>query len=340
MRTGPADLLRTFLQSWKIQSGDQLPAGGDSISTTAFETDTWYDAQVPSTVLASLVDQGQYQDLYFGMNLKDVPKGRFEQPWWYRNEFVLNGADAEAVTLLAFDGINYAANIWLNGRQLADTKQVYGAFRRFRFNVSEFVKKGDNVLAVEVVPPGPGDFSTGFVDWNPPAPDRNMGIFRPVMLRHCKNVSIDNPFIKTDLDTDTLDRAYLSVSAELTNHSGRSVTGVLAGSIEAINFQKSVILKAGEQKTITFTPEHYKELVINRPRLWWPYEIGEPNLYNLRLEFVRDGDICDERQTAFGIRRVEDYFNRQGHRGYKINGRKVLIKSAGWSDDMLSTSDT
>lgn len=339
MRAGLADLSRTFLTSWKIQSGEQLPAGGDIISTTGFDTDTWYDAKVPSTVLASIVDQGQYKDLYFSKNLSDVPKERFQQPWWYRNEFVVKGDDNDAVTLLEFDGINHAANIWLNGRQLADEKLVYGTFRRFRFNVSEFVKKGDNVLAVEVVPPRPGDFSTGFVDWNPPPPDRNMGIFRPVRLYHCKNVSVDNPFIKTDLDTDKLDCADLTVSAELTNHSGRAVTGVLAGSIEAINFQASVTLEAGEQKTITFTPEHYKELVIKQPCLWWPCELGEPNLYNMRLEFVIDGDVCDECQTAFGIRSVEDYFNQQGHRGYKINGRKILIKSAGWSDDML-LSDT
>ncbi|MHC4728485.1 MAG: glycoside hydrolase family 2 protein, partial [Planctomycetota bacterium] len=335
MRTGPVDLFRTFLQSWKIQSGDQLAVGGDDISTTGFETDTWYDAQVPSTVLASLVDQGQYKDIYFGMNLKDVPKERFEQSWWYRNEFFLKGDYAQAVTVLEFDGVNYAANIWLNGRRIADTKQAYGAFRRFRFNVSEFVRKGDNVLAVEVIPPRPGDFSTGFVDWNPPPPDRNMGIFRPVSLHHCKNVSIDNPFVRTDLDTDNLDRADLTISAELTNHSNKSVTGVLVGSIESINFEQKVILRTGEQKTITFTPEHYKELVINQPRLWWPCEIGEPNLYNLGLKFVLDGEISDECQTTFGIRRVEDYFNEHGHRGYKINGRKVLIKSAGWSDDML-----
>ena len=115
-------MFRTFLQSWKIQSGDQLSAGGDNISTTGFQTDTWYDARTPSTVLASLVDQGEYKDIYFGMNLNDVPKERFEQSWWYRNEFAVKGDDARAVTLLEFDGINYAANIWLNGRQVADVQ--------------------------------------------------------------------------------------------------------------------------------------------------------------------------------------------------------------------------
>ncbi len=110
-----------------------------NISTASFESDSWYNTRVPSTVLASLVDQGQYKDLYFAKNLSDVPKERFEQPWWYRNEFVLKDDCARAVTLLEFDGINHSANIWLNGRQLADVKQVFGAFRRYRFNVSDFV---------------------------------------------------------------------------------------------------------------------------------------------------------------------------------------------------------
>jgi exo-1,4-beta-D-glucosaminidase len=334
MRAGPANLFRTFLQSWKIQSTDQVSLGGQDISTSGFNTGTWYDAKVPSTVLASLVEQGQYQDLYFGVNLKDVPKERFEQPWWYRSEFVLDD-NADAITLLEFDGINYAANIWLNSRQVTDNKQVFGAFRRFRFNVSDFVTKGKNTLALEVIPPAPGDFSTGFVDWNPPPPDRNMGIFRPVTLRHCKNVSVDNPFVRTDLDTDKLNQAHLTVSAELTNHSDHSVKGVMTGSIESIKFEKIVTLTSGQQKTITFTPDDYKDLVINNPRLWWPCEIGEPNLYNLQFEFIQDDNVCDSCHTTFGIRRIEDYFNDQGHRGYKINGKKVLIKSAGWCDDLL-----
>ncbi|MBN2595000.1 MAG: hypothetical protein JXA81_15955 [Sedimentisphaerales bacterium] len=337
MRAGPDNLFRTFLQSWKIRSGDQVPAGGEDISTSDFNTNGWFNTRVPSTVLASLVELGQYRDIYFGMNLKDVPKDRFEQPWWYRNEFVSNDNNADTVTLLEFDGINYAANVWLNGRQIADRKQVFGAFRRFSFDISDFVTKGKNVLALEVVPPAPGDFSTGFVDWNPPPPDRNMGIFRPVTLRHCKNVSIDNPFIRTNLDTDELDRADITVSAELTNHSDRSVTGVLTGSIESIKFEKSITLNAGQQKTIIFTTDDYKNLLIDNPRLWWPCEIGEPNLYNLQLEFIRDTEVCDSCHTTFGIRRIEDYFNEQGHRGYKINGKEILIKSAGWTDDLLLT---
>jgi exo-1,4-beta-D-glucosaminidase len=326
---------RTFLNCWKIQSEDRLTANGSQISMPGFNVEGWYKSQVPSTVLAALVEAGEYVDPYFGKNLNDIPKKRFEQPWWYRNEFDLNDFNANEIILLKFDGINYAANIWLNGRLIADSKEVHGAYRRFSFDVSEYVKKGRNVLTVQVIPPKPGDFSTGFVDWNPPAPDRNMGIFRPVTLCRCGGVSIENPFVRTDLDVKTLERASVIVSAELYNHSGKTLTGILKGRIDSVCFEESVTLAAGQQKVIEFTPEQYKDLLFHKPGLWWPHDLGEPNLYELHFEFRIDEAVSDAYRTTFGIRRVEGYFNEEGHRGFKINGKEILIKAGGWTDDML-----
>jgi len=329
------DTFRTILNCWKIQSDDRLSAAGSQISSLGFNTEDWYEIQVPSTVLAALVEAGEYKAPYFGRNLNDIPKKRFERSWWYRNEFDSNDINADETTLLAFDGINYAANIWLNGRLIGDSGYVRGAFRRFSFDISNSVQKGGNALALEVKPPKPGDFSTGFVDWNPPAPDRNMGIFRPVTLRRCRSVSIENPFVRTDLDMKTPDRASLAVSAELCNRSDEPVTGILAGRIDAISFEKPVTLAAKERKVIEFTPEQQKDLFVHQPRLWWPHDLGEPNMYELHLEFGINGAISDVRQTSFGIRRIEDYFNKQGHRGFRINGKEVLIKAGGWTDDMF-----
>ena len=330
-----SDTFRTILNCWKIQSEDRLATDGSQISTAGFNAGGWYKSQVPFTVLAALVEAGEYIEPYFGKNLNNIPKKRFEQPWWYRNEFDLNDINNDETTLLQFDGINYAANIWVNGQLIADSGQAYGAFRRFSFDISKSVQKGRNVLAVQVLPPKPGDFSTGFVDWNPPAPDRNMGIFRPVTLRRCRSVSIDNPFVQTDLDVKTLDRASLVVSAELFNHSDKSLTGILTGRIGSISFEKSVTLAAGEQKVIEFTPAQYKVFLFNQPSLWWPNDLGLSNLYELQLAFSIGEAVSDECQTSFGIRRVEDYFNKQGHRGFRINGKEVLIKAGGWTDDML-----
>lgn len=326
---------RTLLNCWKIQSADRLATDGSQISARGFSDEIWHEIQVPSTVLAALVEAGEYIDPYFGMNLKDIPKKRFEQPWWYRNEFHLNDVNADETTLLEFDGINCAANIWLNGRLIADSGQIYGTFRRFSLDISKSVLKGRNVLAVEVIPPKAGDFSTGFVDWNPPAPDRNMGIFRPVTLRRCRSVSIENPFVQTDLDVKMFNWASLTVSAELYNHSDKALTGILAGRIDSVCFEKAVILAAGERKVIEFTPEQHKDLLFDQPRLWWPHDLGEPNLYKLHLEFCTDEAASDACQTSFGIRRVEDYFNKDGHRGFRINGKEVLIRAGGWTDDIF-----
>ena len=120
------------------------------------------------------------------MNLTKIPREPFQVPWWYRTEFILSEEEVRGTILLEFDGINYAADIWLNGRLVATADQARGAFRRFQYDVSDGIVPGENVLAVEVIPPKPGDFSTGFMDWNPAPPDRNMGLFRPVRLRFCR----------------------------------------------------------------------------------------------------------------------------------------------------------
>ena len=287
------EMSRSRLSCWKMQSADRLSVDGAQISVAGFMTEGWYETRTPSTVLAALVDAGEYEDPYFGENLKAIATERFEQSWWYRNEFNLSDAQASAATILEFDGINYAANVWLNGRIVADSSRVCGAFRRFGFDVSDYVQQGGNVLAVEVIPPNAGDFSTGFVDWNPPPPDRNMGIFHSVTLHNCTNVSIADPFVQTDLDTDTLKRASLTISAELTNRSNEPVTGVLVGRIDSIAFEQAVTLAAGERKVIEFDPAQHKTLQIEQPRIWWPHDLGEPELYELGLEFLVGDVICD-----------------------------------------------
>ncbi|MHC4741133.1 MAG: glycoside hydrolase family 2 protein, partial [Planctomycetota bacterium] len=334
MAADSSEIFRTLLNRWQIQSADSAAADGSQVSAPGFGTENWYETRVPSTVLAALVEAGEYKDIYFGKNLKDIPKERFEQPWWYRCEFDLDPAAPDETAILEFDGINYAANIWLNGRLIADAEQARGAFRRYSFDISALVQRGRNALAVEVIPPKPGDFSTGFVDWNPPPPDRNMGIFRPVTLRRCGSVSIESPFVQADL-AETLDRADLKISAELVNRSDGPVSGVIFGKIETISFEKSITLAGNEQKLIEFTPEEHKNLEFFHPRLWWPHDLGEPNLYELHLEFRIEGTVCDKSTTSFGIRRIEDYFNDGGHRGFKVNGKEVLIKAGGWTDDML-----
>ena len=323
----------TLAEDWRLQSS-ALAASGNEVSKSKYPAENWYKCNVPGTVLAALIENEVYDDPYFGTNLKKIPQEEFECSWWYRKEFQVLQQQAEQTVLLQFNGINYQANIWLNGQLVANNQLVFGAFRTFLFNISDFVVPGSNVLAVEVIPPVAGDFSTGFVDWNVSPPDGNMGLFREVTLFFNQGVSIQNTFVESSVNLETLNEADLKVSCELTNHTAEPVTGVLKGSIGSVEFGEKVHLGPYEQCRIRFLPENFPQLNIKAPRLWWPNGLGEPNLYNLELSFEADGRISDLKHTTFGIRQVEDYLNN-GHRGFKINGRKVLIKGAGWTDDLL-----
>jgi exo-1,4-beta-D-glucosaminidase len=321
---------RLLSNGWMIQPSVDVKKTGDEISTSGFETPGWFPTSVPSTVLATMVANGFYKDPYFGMNLKKIPEEPYKQPWWYRTEFRLSQTEVAKTVLLEFDGINYSANIWLNGYQIATSGQVRGAFRRFQFDISRFICEGGNVLALEVDPPEPGDFSTGFVDWNPPPPDHNMGLFRSVRLRFCNHISIENPFVQTKVNLETLEEAILTISAELANYTNRTVSGIFEGKVKSIQFKKAIDIKPLSRKMVEFT-----DLKLEDPKLWWPHNLGEPNLYNLQLKFSEGKEICDVIGVRFGIRHVEAYANEAGHKGFKINGKKVLIKAAGWTDDLF-----
>ena len=353
---------------WYVQSSEKAKGAGEQISKPGFKIDSWYPAIVPSTVLGTLVQNNVYPDIFVGENLKAVPTAPFEVSWWYRKEFTVPTGPGLVHTRLEFDGINYRADIWLNGTKVADASTTFGAFRRFSIDVTADVKTTEkNVLAIEVIPPKKGEPTIGFVDWNPAAPDNNMGLFREVRVRATGDVSIEHPFVITKLGLETLKEGRLTVTAELQNHSDKKVVGTLEGRIESSQFSREVNLDPGETRKIEFTPETTPELIIKDPRVWWTHDLGKQELYQLTLTYIqkRDkeaekaapkppagakvkakpgmpdmpgtprGPFSDLRVVRFGIREVSDYLTEQGHRGFKLNGKKILIRGGGWADDLL-----
>ena len=329
-------------QNWRIQSSKKCLEIGSRISTVLDISKDWIPAIVPSTVLGTLVSNKIYKDPYFGKNLNAISTEKFKDPWWYVTNFNLSPKQASKLAILNFDGINYKANVWLNGKLIANTNDINGAFRITKFNVSQHIVSENNILAIEVIPPKPGDFSTGFVDWNPAPPDGNMGVFRPVTLQLHKGISIQNPFVQTKVNLETLDEAKLTVSAKLVNYTNKKISGKLIGKIESIEFEQTVTLEANSNKIVEFSVKNHPQLNIKNPKLWWPIHLGDPNLYTLNLQFEIDDIISDSSQTRFGIREVEDYWLNKIHRGFKVNGQKVMIKGAGWTDDLflMDTDET
>jgi exo-1,4-beta-D-glucosaminidase len=323
---------KNLTENWIVQSTDSVTGNGELISSNQFQPENWYPAVVPATVLHALVENGVYTDIYRDNRLEQIPEAPFKTSWWYRNEFFLE--EIPRSLLLHFDGINYKANIWLNGKLIADTSLVKNAFRQFSFQITDYIHEGANILAVEVFPPRKGDFSIGFVDWNPAPPDNNMGLFRTVYLEANGGVEIAHPFIVSTLNED-VSKAALTASVEVSNHTQVEVFGELNMIFRNSELTQAVSLLPGETKKIIFSPDEFEELFIDHPELWWPHTLGEPHLYHASFEFLDSGLTLDKKDIDFGIREVSDYFTEDGHRGFKINGQKILIRGGGWVDRLL-----
>ncbi len=352
---------RTLLhERWLLQSSDKVTESGALISTTAFTPEGWYATSVPTTVLAALVDNKVYPDPYFGTNLASLPgagystragmsypehnfsnvsmppDSPFRSSWWFRKDFYLSDQSLGRRVWLHFDGINFRANVWLNGRAIAASTTTAGAWRFFEFDVTDTVlRRKRNVLAVQVYPPQPNDLSITWVDWNPAPPDKNTGLWRDVYLTTTGPVAIRWPHVVSRFPSPSLDSARLTVTAELSNATDNSVRGVLHGQIGDTKFSRQVELGAKETRVAGFSADEYPQLAVQHPRLWWPAKLGPQHLYEIKLWFEINGSVSDAETAHFGIREVSSELNENGSRIFKINGKRILIRGAGWAPDML-----
>ncbi len=319
-----------FARGWRMQSSEIASASGDVLSKSDANIAGWYKVDLPSTVLAGLVDNGEYPDILNADNLKKVPKARFKSSWWYRKEFASPVDGDGSQVWLYFKGINYRANVWLNGKKIGDAKDVVGAYRDIEINATDAIVAGTNVLAVEVFPPDTkNDLTITFVDWAPAAPDANMGLWQDVLLRTSKPIAIRYPHLVTDFDPANPSSVKLAIYADLVNPTDKPITGTLEAQVEQQKITQQVTLAPHETKTIVLP-----EMPIDKPRLWWPAQLGKPDMYDLQLTFSIDGSESDRATTPFGIRKVTSRLEK-GSRLFSINGVDLLILGGGYAPDLL-----
>ena len=357
----PAPALKFPLHDgWALQSSVKVSEKGEAISTPAFQPKDWMQATVPTTVVAAQVRSGILPDPFFGMNLRQYPgvgypigfnfsnipmppDSPYAVSWWYRKEFPLPHEYTGKTVWLNLRGINYRANIFLNGKQIANSNDVAGAWRTYEFNITSAVKPGANVLAVQVWAPTEQNLAITFVDWNPSPPDKNMGLWRDVYLTSSGPVALRHPAVVSKVNVaDNV--AHLTVTALVKNVADQPVRGTLKGRIENIEFTQPVELAAVESKDIVLSPEQFPQLNLNNPRLWWPAQMGTPNLYHLDLSFEIDSHVSDATHTQFGIREitseVAEHAPNRFKRLFKVNGKNILIRGGGWSPDMMMREDS
>lgn len=349
---------------WRLQSSAKISGAGDLWSTVGADVASWYPTSVPRTVLAALVDRGVYPDPYYGLNLKQVPgyqdglwlvmskDSPFRDSWWYRTEFEVPASYRGQFVTLHLDGVNFQANVWINGKRIADSDAIRGMFRRFELPVSEFLNIGAaNALAIEIIPPGliedkeyktkQVEATTGWDDHNPQPPDLNMGLWQGVSLRAQGPLSLRHPYVETHLNTDTLNAADLTVSAYLRNNTRETVKGVVRAEIGgAAPLSQGVELGPNETRELFFRPEDCPELHVENPRVWWPNPLGTQELYTLNVQASVGETVSDTASTRFGIRDAATFINPEDWRTYRINGRNILIRGGAWmTTDMLLRLD-
>ena len=332
-------------QNWFIQSSDNLQSDGTAISTAGFSSKDWYPTTLPSTVLNALVEDKVYPDPYVGMNLRSIPGTSYPIFEDFSNLMMppaspFRHSQYKGKTLsLGFDGINYKANVWMNGVRIASSDQLAGTWRVFQFDITAAAKPGEmNSLAVEVFPPQPRDLAITLVDWAPMPPDKEMGIWRDVHITATGPITLRYPAVLTKLNLPSANEAQLTVRAELSNATARPIEGVLKGHIENIAFDEPVRLGPGQTQVVRFTPNKFSQLKLANPRLWWPAKVGKQELYPLDLSLEAGGQVSDSAHIEFGIREVTSKLDEKNHRLFQINGKNVLIRGAGYSFDLMLRS--
>ena len=291
-------------------------------------------AAVPSTVAGSLFEAGFFgEDLLEGRNYEKADRSVFDETWTYKTTFSGKPAKGQHAELV-FDGLDYYADIFLNGKQIASSDTTFGVFIRRNYDVTDLLR-ADNNLEVRLRRAQKGDLNIGFVDWNPRPLDESMGIVRPVTLHTTGSVSVEDVYVIPDLDTDTFASADLLVRVTLRNLESRPVEVSLVLDLGDSTFSVPVVLGAGETRSIPFTPSDASILHIDNPRIWWTYDLGAPELYSLAVRIEEGGEVSDTKETSFGIRKIESRLTEDGYRQFSLNGRDILLKGAGWTDDIF-----
>ena len=316
----------TLAGGWMMIAAPYLKVDGRLISDPGFSTHQWMPATVPGTALTTMVDRGVYPDPDYGLNNLVIPESLNKQDYWYRVEFRLPKEARDHRLTLTFEGINYAAAVWLNGAQIGSIK---GAFIRGVFDVTAAIKPdGANVLAVRVSPPphpgipqeqsikgGPGEnggimcldgptfVATEGWDWIPAIRDRDTGIWQPVTLTATNAVKIGDAQVITNLPLPDTSRADVEIDAPLENVSTAPVNGTLKASFDNVSFSKQLTVSPGKS-SIKLSPSEFSVLTVQHPRLWWPNGYGKPDLYTLHLTFTQGNAESDSKYVRFGIREI------------------------------------
>jgi len=329
---------------WTFARVPDVSAQGANLSEASYaEGGEWTKATVPGTVLTSYYNAGKIDDPYYGNNMEKLDQSYYNVDYWYRTSFEVPVSYQGRRVLLNFDGINWKADVFINGKSVGS---INGAFIRGQFDVTDFVTVGaSNTMAIYIHYCESNDNSVmpSFLcsagwDWMPEIPGRNMGIYKDVYLSASGAVRVDDPYIITDLN-DSYDKAKIQISTDLTNLTDKKVSGTVKGTIRAKNNSDKKVYKfsakatVGANETVNVVIDSFD---MKNPALWWPNGLGEQNLYTMNIYFEADG-VSDAETVTFGVREYTyEYEEKKGENTpeddviVSCNGERVFCRGGNW----------
>jgi len=335
----------TAIAHWQIQSSAKAQQSGAEVSSAGYATRGWYPVSGRATVMAGLLENGKYKNVFYGDNLRaaeepDSSGNLFVIPWWYRTEFTVADAGRATRTLLRINGMIASADVWLNGNLVAEQAAVAGAYPVHELDVTRWVHAGTNTLALRVHPGDPrSSLSMGWVDWNPTPPDNNMGPWRGVDIVRRGPVEIGSPQVTSTLPLPDLSRAALTVTVQARNLDASAHDATITGVVAGVSLKRTIHLGPGQTQTVSFSPKSDPGLDLKGSQVWWPIGMGAHPLYNLQMAAAVDEVVSDRASATFGIRSVSSHLTPQGYTQFVINGKPVLIRGGGWAPDMFLRED-
>ncbi len=298
-------------------------------------------AAVPGNLELDLIRAGKLpEDIFFDTNVLEVQKLEGTH-LWYTTRFTLE--DGSGDDFLLFEGIDTASEVFLDGELLGMTENM---LIPHEFSLAG-VTPGSHELVLHIIPAAiyardkemhaycralpynldslPIRKAPYMYGWDIMPRIVSAGLWRPVSLVTRPRVRISEAFVWTlELHPD---RAVLEGKVKLCSDADTWQ-----------GFRLKFRGKCGNsefyQEKRVFCSEEKLHVVLPDPKLWWPKNYGEPNLYDLEIILERDGAVCDRYTRKLGIRTVElvrtSCAGPEGTFHFKVNGKKIFVLGTNW----------
>lgn len=327
------------ISAWDLQSVSKVGDNLEGLSSSGYNSSSWYHIGARRTVFGGLIEAGVYdtEQLFYSKNLQQtVDSLPYYSPWLYRSEFALSIED-ENHFFLETNGITSKADVYLNGHEVADKHTQTGAYGGQTYDITQFAKS-NNALVIKAYPTDyDKDFALGFVDWNSYPPDNGTGVWRDVSLKQTGPLLMGSLRIVHDY-VPGAESARVTLKTDVTNLESSSMTAVLQGTIAeqsvSINSlskpRQTFNLGALETKTVTVSA------VIENPKIWWPKQWGQQPLYTARASVLAQGVVSDQSEAKnFGIRHIASELNVHNDTVFTVNGYPFQVRGGGYAPDVF-----